>query len=110
MNRYVFIAAALSLLAAAPFVQAAENAANKADAERRLMENVAADEDGWSAQADDNNTAAQADDNNPSAAADMDASALDAPAAAPDYLDEQNPHESMRPPAPAKAIGGTKVE
>lgn len=101
MNRYVFIAAALSLLAAAPSVQAAENAANKADAERRLMENVAADEDGWSAQADENN---------PSAAADMDASALDAPAAAPDYLDEQNPHESMRPPAPAKAIGGTKVE
>lgn len=96
MNRYVFIAAALSLLAAAPSVQAAENAANKADAERRLMENVAADEDGWSAQADENIPSAEA--------------GMDAPAAAPDYLDEQNPHESMRPPVPAKAIGGTKVE
>lgn len=105
MNRYVFIAAALSLLAAAPSVQAAENAANKADAERRLMENVAADEDGWSAGADENNIAAEADENNPPVQMDM-----DAPAAAPDYLDEQNPHESMRPSAPAKAIGGTKVE
>lgn len=76
MKRYVLFAAACVWLAASPCVQAAESG----EAERRLMENIAADEDGWSGDA-------QGEDG------------MDAPAAAPEYLEEQNPHENMRRPA-----------
>jgi len=81
MNRHVLIAILFALLSAAPAVHAAE----KAEVERRLMENMAADEDGWSDAAPEE-TGAEGLDAAPAASA-------------PDYLDEQNPHESLRRPA-----------